>query len=152
MWYDGGCGDGGGCGGGGCGGGDGGGSGDNNHDDDDDDDDNNNNNNNNNNNTYGTLLMLSNMLQILSNKCCHYNTHSKIANPLDMVAKPTNAYNHTRVSYLINIVRLLHVSATLVAILRETHLLVASPYLISSMHGHGSLKKTPYPAILRSYF
>ena len=34
-----------------------------------------------------------------------------------MVKKSTNAYKRTRVAYIINIVRLLHVSATLLAIL-----------------------------------
>jgi len=39
----------------------------------------------------------------------------------DMEIKPTNAYKHLKVSYITNILRLLHVhvSATLVAILRE---------------------------------
>ena len=40
---------------------------------------------------------------------------------LDMVTKPTNAYERTRASYIIIIVSLLHVSATLVANLREVH-------------------------------
>jgi hypothetical protein len=40
---------------------------------------------------------------------------------LHMVMKPTNAYERTRVSYIINIISLLHVSVTLVANLREVH-------------------------------
>jgi hypothetical protein len=36
-----------------------------------------------------------------------------------MVTKPTNAHKTVKVSYIINIVRTLHVSATLVAMLRE---------------------------------
>jgi hypothetical protein len=38
-----------------------------------------------------------------------------------MVMKPTNAYERTRVFYIINIISLLHVSAPLVAKLREVH-------------------------------
>jgi len=38
-----------------------------------------------------------------------------------MVTKPTNAYERTRVSYIINIASLLRVSANLVANLREVH-------------------------------
>ena len=38
-----------------------------------------------------------------------------------MVKKPTNAYERTRVSYIINIISLLHVSVTLVPNLREVH-------------------------------
>jgi len=37
------------------------------------------------------------------------------------VRKPINAYKCIEVSYIIDIVFLLHVSATLVAILREVH-------------------------------
>jgi hypothetical protein len=40
---------------------------------------------------------------------------------LYVVTKPTNAYERTRVSYIINIISLLHVSATLVANLRGVH-------------------------------
>jgi hypothetical protein len=36
-----------------------------------------------------------------------------------MLTKPTNAYKRIKVSYIIDTVFLLHVSATLVAILRE---------------------------------
>lgn len=35
--------------------------------------------------------------------------------------KPTNAHKYVTVSYIINTVVLLHVSATLVAVLREVH-------------------------------
>jgi hypothetical protein len=38
-----------------------------------------------------------------------------------MVIKPINAYQHIRVSYIMNIAGLLHVLATLVAILRVVH-------------------------------
>jgi len=38
-----------------------------------------------------------------------------------MVTKPMNAYKCVRVSYFTHIVCLVHVSATLVAILRELH-------------------------------
>jgi len=38
-----------------------------------------------------------------------------------METKPTHAHKHITVPYIINTVVLLHVSATLVAILREVH-------------------------------
>jgi len=40
---------------------------------------------------------------------------------VDMVTKPTNAHTCIKVLCIINIVFLLHVSATLVAVLREVH-------------------------------
>ena len=48
-------------------------------------------------------------------------TRTRKSMDLDMVTKPTNAYERTRASYIIIIVSLLHVSATLVANLREVH-------------------------------
>jgi hypothetical protein len=47
---------------------------------------------------------------------------SEYGNKLDTKIKPTNAYKHLKLSsYIINIVCLLQVSATVLAILRETH-------------------------------
>ena len=40
---------------------------------------------------------------------------------LDKVAKPTNGHRCIKVSYIIKIVVLLHVSPTLVAIIRKMH-------------------------------
>jgi hypothetical protein len=38
-----------------------------------------------------------------------------------MLTKPTNAYKHIKVSYMIDTVFMLHVSATLLAILRKVY-------------------------------
>jgi hypothetical protein len=40
---------------------------------------------------------------------------------LDMVMKPTSAYEHIKVSHIINIIFLVHIFATLVAICSDVH-------------------------------
>jgi hypothetical protein len=65
----------------------------------------------------------------------------------DMEMKPTNAYKHLEVSYVIYILSLLHVhvSATLVAILREVSYKVSSKiyvlfYILIHVHVGGGLE------------
>ena len=58
----------------------------------------------------------------------------KYSHPLDTVVKPTNTYNHIRVSCIINIVWLLHVKATVVAILREVHYIGYVTKVFEPMH------------------
>jgi hypothetical protein len=55
-------------------------------------------------------------------------------NLVDMKIKPTNAYTHLRVSYIINIVNLILLNVYM-------HLLVLYSYRIILMPGHGLFKK-----------
>jgi len=54
-----------------------------------------------------------------------------------MVMKPKNAYQHVTVFYIMNTVDLLHVSANLVAILRDVHYKGYITNLLEDAHWSG---------------